>query len=234
MKHKEFFLRASGDRSKRPLVLLTLWAAAWQAHAAGGHHAVDDAAILEPGQCQVETWRDQETGGARSLFHVGPACRIGAFEAGLNLDRTRAAGAETATVAGPQVKWAQPLGERFSAGAVVSTAWQDRSPARVGTTLVVPLTWRPGETVLVHLNAGRDFRRHDVDSNRAGAALEWTPLPAWSFVAERFRESRTDYWRAGARWALTPSLNVDLSRARGLGDSAPAWWTLGTTWAFQR
>jgi hypothetical protein len=29
-------------------------------------------------------------------------------------------------------------------------------------------------------------------------------------------------------------VNVDLSRARSLGAAAPAWWTLGLTWAFDR
>ena len=29
---------------------------AMAARAAGGHHSVDDATILDPGQCQLETW----------------------------------------------------------------------------------------------------------------------------------------------------------------------------------
>jgi hypothetical protein len=116
----------------------------------------------------------------------------------------------------------------------LSTAWQDRAPRHVGSTLVVPFTWQAADTLLVHLNAGRDFHRHEADSARAGAALEWAPRADWSFVAERFHEGRADYWRAGARWVLTPAVNVDLSRARGLGAAAPAWWTLGLTWAFDR
>ncbi|NRF66901.1 hypothetical protein HLB44_07895 [Aquincola sp. S2] len=59
-------------------------------------------------------------------------------------------------------------------------------------------------------------------------------MTAWSFVGEGFREGRTDYWRAGARWALTPALNVDFSRARGMDDDAPAWWSLGLGWVFER
>lgn len=233
MNHKKLAPRSGGVCTKRPLVLLTSLAWTLQAHAAGGHHAVEDAAILESGQCQLETWGDREIGGAGSLLHVGTACHIGGVELGLNLDRVHLARAET-TIAGPQVKWATALDKHFSMGLVLSTAWQGHSPRHLGSTLVVPATWQPAETVLVHLNAGRDFRSHGTDSNRAGIALEWAPMPAWSFVAERFRESRLDFWRAGARWALTTSLNVDLSRALGSSGSAPAWWTLGLTWVFDR
>jgi len=218
---------------RRALFLPPLLVASLAARAAGGHHAVDDASILEPGQCQVESWADREAGGARSLQHVGPACRVGGVELGLNVDRVLLAGAGITSV-GPQLKWATALDERFSAGLVLSTAWQDHAPRHVGSTLVVPLTWQAADTLLVHLNAGRDFRRHEADSARAGAALEWAPRADWSFVAERFHESRADYWRAGARWLLAPAVNIDLSRARGLGAAAPAWWTLGLTWTFDR
>lgn len=57
-------------------VLLVLIASVPRARAAGGHHAVDDAAILEPGQCYIETWLGRETRGARRLLHAGPACRV--------------------------------------------------------------------------------------------------------------------------------------------------------------
>jgi hypothetical protein len=220
-------------RLRRAVALHPALLASLAAHAAGGHHAVDDASILEPGQCQVESWADREAGGARSLQHIGPTCRVGGVELGLNVDRVRLAGAGTTTVS-PQVKWAMALDQRFSTGLVLSTAWQDRAPRHVGSTLVVPFTWQAADTLLVHLNAGRDFHRHEADSARAGAALEWAPRADWSFVAERFHEGRADYWRAGARWVLTPAVNVDLSRARGLGAAAPAWWTLGLTWAFDR
>lgn len=202
--------------------------------AAGGHHAVDDAAILDPGQCQIETWVDRERGGGRSLLHIGPACRIGAIELGLNLDRTRLSGAGTATAMGPQVKWAGAVADGWTVGVVASASWAQRGSGYLGSAVVVPVTWQASDTVLLHLNAGRDFRAHAADETRAGAAIEWAPLPAWSFVAERFRESRRNYWRAGARWAFAPTWSIDVSRASTLDGSAPAWWTLGLTWAFDR
>lgn len=54
------------------------------AQAAGGHPAVDDANLLEPGQCKLELWGERESGAARTLVHAGPGCRVGAVELGLS------------------------------------------------------------------------------------------------------------------------------------------------------
>ncbi len=204
------------------------------AHAAGGHHAVDDAAILEPDQCQVETWADRERGGGRTLVHLGPACRLGPVELGLNLDHTRWAGSDTSVTAGPQVKWATQITESLSVGVVLLATWQDTRPRLAGSTVVLPLTWQPVDGLAVHVNLGRDFRRQGPDLNRGGAALEWAASPRWSLVAERFRESEANFWRLGARYAVSDALSLDLSQARGLAGAAPAWWTIGLNWAFQR
>lgn len=205
-----------------------------EAHAAGGHHAVDDAAILEPGQCQVETWADRDRGGGRTLVHLGPACRLGPVELGLNLDRTHQAGSDTAVTTGPQVKWATPIAESLSVGVVLLGAWRNTRPRFAGSTVVLPLTWQPAEGLAVHANLGRDFRRQGPDFTRSGVALEWAATPQWSLVAERFRESEANFWRVGARYAVNEALSVDLSQARGLAGAAPAWWTVGLNWAFQR
>ncbi|HSW05695.1 hypothetical protein [Aquabacterium sp.] len=203
------------------------------AQAAGGHHAVEDAALLEPRQCQLETWVDRERGGARTLWHAGPACRLGAVEVGLNLDRLDLDGAGHSTLAGVQLKWAHAVAEGWGAGVVVGLARQDRAPNFLGTALVLPLTWQVSETLQAHANIGCDFRPGQRDSHRAGLALEWAPN-AWSFVVERFREGDANFWRAGTRWAPTPTISIDLSRARDLQRGAPAGWTLGFSWVLER
>jgi len=212
------------------LVLAAGLAASVASRAAGGHHAVDDAALLEPGQCQVETW--YERGSARSLLHVGPACRVAAVELGFDANRVRLSGDGTTSVAVAQVKWATAHTAAWSSGVVFGVAAQDRAPKFLGSVLIVPVTWQASETLLVHANLGRDFRHREPDATRAGVALEWTASAAWSLVAERFAEGRADFWRAGARWSASPSLLVDVSRARPLGGDAPAWWTVGLTWLF--
>ncbi|HSW21921.1 MAG TPA: hypothetical protein VLJ62_04065 [Burkholderiaceae bacterium] len=203
------------------------------AQAAGGHHAVDDAAILEAGQCQVETWFDRSSGAATRLWHAGPACRVGSAELGLNLDATRSAGGGRTTVAGAQAKWAWPMSEQIHVGAVVGASWQDEAPRRVGSTVVIPLTWRVSDALQVHVNVGRDFLHAAPDAGRRGVAVEWSATPDWSFVAERYRELHTHRWRLGARRALGANASVDLSHARGLG-AAPSSWTLGLNWLFDR
>jgi hypothetical protein len=220
-------------RSERQAAALAgLLACATHACAAGGHHAVDDASILEPGQCQAEVWVDRETGGERSTRHVGPACGIGRVEVGVSVDQTRLAATSSTTAISPQLKWATAWNERLSVGLAVSAAWKHSAPRYMGAGVIVPLTWQPSDMAWVHLNVGRDFRHRTPDAGRAGIALEWAPLPAWSFIAERFTESSTPFARVGARCMLTPALALDLSRARGLSGRAPAWWTFGAAWEF--
>ena len=216
------------------LGFLGLFGLAAQSLAAGGHYSVEDAVILEPQQCQVDTWLSRENGGARTLAHLGPACRLGPVELSLNLDRTRQIGSKIALSGGPQIKWASPVTESLSAGIVVSTNLQNGPVRFTGNSLVFPLTWQARETVLIHANLGRDFRRGAPDTNRAGVAAEWAPLAQWSLITERYRENATNFWRVGTRYALNSSLNLDLSQARGLNKGELPFWTFGATWLFDR
>ena len=55
---------------------------------AAGHFDVDDAGMLDPGQCQVETWVERHAA-AGTLTHVGPGCRAGPVELALNANHLR-------------------------------------------------------------------------------------------------------------------------------------------------
>lgn len=201
-------------------------------HAAGGHHAIDDAALLDPGQCQLETWWDREAGGARTLLHAGPGCRIGPVEMAVSLDRTRLEQVGSTSITGLQVKWARSLDDYWSIGVAAGTNVQSRAPRYVGSTVIVPITWQATSTLLAHANIGRDFRRGEVDTFRGGLAVEWAPLNHWAFVAEHFREFGSSFRRAGVRWNLSPAASIDLSRARAISANSAAWWTLGLTWVW--
>ena len=194
---------------------------------------MDDAAVLDTGQCQVETWSDIKRADARTLLHVGPACRVGPVELGLNADRSRTEGTSQ-NIAGLQAKWAYALKPGLSAGLLVALTALPGRPHNTSATVVVPVTWQPWEAIRVHLNLGRDMPEGTSSTAHAGIAVEAAATADWSFVGERFRESSADAWRVGARWAISPKLNWDLSRAQGLGGRAPAWWTLGVTWVFAR
>src|SRR3954447_16160664 len=90
-------------------IVASLWAAS--GHAAGGHFAVDDAAILEVGTCLLETWWERADH-AGSLLHLGPACRVGPVELALNADRLQPPDRAAQTPVGPQVKWAVSIADR--------------------------------------------------------------------------------------------------------------------------
>ncbi len=207
---------------------------AQQALAAGGHHAVDDAALLAPGECVVEAWLERGGRGAGHLLHLGPACRIGAVELGLNLDRSHRSGVGGAGFDGAQMKWAHPVSSALAVGVVLSAGAQRRSPHAGSGAVVVPVTWQPAPAWQVHLNFGRDFRQGAPDTGRSGAALEWGPAATWSFVAERYRDSGSHFGRVGGRYTCSPAVQLDLSRAWGLDRGAPDTWTAGLNWVFAR
>jgi len=204
------------------------------AQASGGHHAVDDAALLDIGKCKLESWAERETGAARSLYHLGTGCRLGQVELGLSLDTEKQAVADAATSFGPQIKWAYSLSEAVSIGAVASAKFNRQSPRYASSTLVVPFTWRATDTLSAHLNWGRNFLRGGLEQPRGGVSLEWAPVTDLSLVAERFREAANNATRFGARYALTPDIKLDLSRARSLNAGGVNWWTAGLVWEFDR
>ena len=161
----------------------------------------------------------REHGGGSALFHTGPGCRVGAVELGLSLDSSHSTTSGTMVMPGAQLKWARQMTDTVGVGLLLSTLLEDRSVRIAGNSLVVPVTWQPAAALLVHLNLGRDFRRGVSDVAHAGNALEWAPGPAWSFIAERYRENAVSYWRVGGRYALNSEAHLDFSRAVGLGQA---------------
>jgi hypothetical protein len=218
-------------RTHRSLLAFSFAFAASHALAAGGHHAVDDAVVLEPNQCQLETWADAFRGG-RSSWHLGPACRVGEWELGVNVDRIGPPGEPVHHTFAPQGKWATTIAPNLFAGIVLTATWQGGRYA--GIQPLVPITWQAHPQVAVHLNAGRDLPHHGPGKNLAGAAIEWTPPGPWSFVAERFNDVIGRAARVGARWQPNPLFSIDVSHARSPGDGRGHWSTLGATYVVDR
>jgi hypothetical protein len=191
--------------------------------------AVDDAALLEAGQCQLDTWVERE-GSARALVHVGPTCRIGPVELGLNGDRTQSSGQKPSTIVGAQIKWAAAVDERVSVGLVALTGWQGSAPRYAAAALYVPLSVHVAPSLWLHANGGRDWSAGAPPTSRAGLAVEWMALRDGTVIAERFRQSGGNFARLGARWQAGAIISVELSRAHGVGSTSGAWWTLGVNW----
>ncbi len=212
---------------------LALCFTSFQAQAAGGHHSVDDAAILDAGQCESEAWFGRATGNER-LLHAGLGCRVGPVELGLASEHTRASGA-SATGWGLEVKWAMPVADGWSVGVAVAPVWQAHvRPRYQGTGVTGLVTWSASEQLALHANLGRDLVHAGPDETRWGVAAEWTSSAGWSAVAERYRESASHFVRVGARWSLGEQWSMDLSRAQRLSGAAPSQWTLGVTWLIEK
>ena len=198
--------------------------------AAGGHHALDDAVILEPGTCQVESWLTHSDDRQRRL-HAGTGCRVGPLEIGVAAEHALQAD----TGYGLQAKWATELLPRLHAGLSLSTGWQAHvRPRYQGSTLSGLVSWFPVDDLALHLNLGRDFVRGDADQDRSGVSVEWTARPGWSITGERYLEAQTHFVRAGLRWAISEAWSVDLSRAHRLRGPGESTWALGATWQFSR
>jgi hypothetical protein len=202
--------------------------------AAGGHHAVDDAAILDPGQCEAEGWLDRAKGGARS-WHLGSSCRAGAIELGLAADRLDSGadadgGALRQTDLSAELKWAMAFDGRCSVGAVLGSAWQGRPRRYAMSSVVVPLSCARGAWA-VHLNAGIDLVRGSRDEFRGGIAVERALTQRLQGVAELFSESGTARWRTALRLS-EGSWSIDLGHHRPFSSRGERGWTLGLAKVF--
>jgi hypothetical protein len=186
---------------------------AGEVRAAGGQFDVDDASLVDPQHCQVETWLLRAPGGATGV-HLGPACRFGPVELGLNLDRQGGA-SETTGFAGPQVKWVAAVWpDRLSAGLVWAAALDLRRGGRPLHTVYVPATVTVSDRLAVNLNLGTDWDGSGASGRRVGASAEWAAGPTVTVLVERGRVGGTWSSRLGGRLALTEASSIDLSIAR--------------------
>ncbi len=213
----------------RLAVIAWMASLALPAQAAGGHHAVDDASIADPGQCALEAWGEHSRD--HRLQHAGGACRAGAVELGLNLDRSASPGEAAVRSLGLQLKGAGELQPGLSLGATWTATWQSGTPRFAGHTALLLLTWQPRDDLALHLNLGREFPTQAPALMRHGLALEWQLTPQWQALAEQWTDALGPQQRLGLRYALNDRLTLDLSRARGDHGTHPVWWTLGLNWA---
>lgn len=218
----------------RSALLAALAVSCVPAHAAGGHHAVDDAEVMEDDRCKLESWYERSSAAGR-LFHLGGACGVGPLELGGATEPQRQDGASTAEHS-LSAKWATEVAPGLSAGLSATPVWQAHERPRFQrTTAVTLLTWTPADNVRVHGNLGRDFVHRGGDEARGGVSTDWTPGGgAWQLAAERYRQEGGHFARVAVRWTAAKDWLVDLSRAvklRGAGESS---WSFGLTREFDR
>jgi hypothetical protein len=219
--------------ARRGAWLVAAWLSCGTAIAAGGHHGVDDASILAPGQCELESWFSHSRASER-LLHAGASCRVGPLELGAASESAREDGS-SGTGWQLEAKWAREVADHFSVGVAVQPAWQAHvRPRYQGAAVLGLATWEVRENLSLHLNAGREFVHRGDDQARGGLAVEWIPLGNWSVVAERYREQATQFARAGVRWFGGEHWSVDLSRSHRLSGPGASAWTLGASFLLDR
>ena len=215
-------MKTTGNPARRGHALAAAIALAASGGAwAAGHFDVDDAGMLDPGQCQYEAWatRARVAGGEpATTAHLGPACRVGAVELGLNLDHLWAHGERGTVLAGPQLKWTffgQQAGAPLAAALSVSAIFDTVRGGRAGGQFVIPVTWLATEQLQIHANLGADWAPvSGARTVRAGLAAEWAVSTQLSLIAERNRAAGVWTSRVGLRFSFTPLISLDLSAAR--------------------
>ena len=186
---------------------------------AGGHFDVDDAGTLGTGECQYELWGGRLRGDAPASFqHLGPSCRVGAVELGLNADRSVPRGGGSERFFGPQLKWTffgQDADAPWSAALAGGASFDVRHGGRAGGQIVVPLTWQATPQWSLNVNVGGDWTPGRGERTvRTGVGGQWSLNDTFALVAERNRAYTLWTSRIGARVNLTPHTSLDLSVAR--------------------
>jgi hypothetical protein len=204
------------------------------AHAAGGHFDVDDATLLAPRRCQVEAWWLRAPAANAGVWHLGPACRVGPVELGLNAERVAATDGHRDLV-GPQLKWAtNPALGPVALGIVAAAGFDVSHGGRTAWTIYAPLTWNAITDVLaLNLNFGIDRGAVGPRTRRVGASVEWVLNEKFTVLAERGRVGGEWASRLGARIALGDASSLDISAARA-GPQAVRVYAIGLNHEFGR
>jgi hypothetical protein len=197
---------------RRVLAALVSAAAAGAAHA-GRPLVTDDARLLDPGQCHVESYYKESRGQGGSEFWFLPACH--AFGAELAAGGRRLEGRREAIVQAKIVP--RPLapggaGYGFSVGAVGGDAY-------VNGIASLALA---GERAALHANLGA----LQSVGGTWGLGLEALLSRQWLAIAELYgTRGEKPVRHAGVRWNFSERLQLDATRGDGF-------YTLGLRLAF--
>ena len=193
---------------------------------------MDDASMLAPGRCQVETWWTSAPG-TSTAAHVGPGCRFGPVEWSVNVDRFWSPTTSSSTL-GPQLKWAaSPVIDRLSVGIIAAVDLRAQGDARTTRTIYLPLTWMPYRSLAVNANIGADWVGGNGRTRRLGLSGEWSASDRATVIAERFGANGEWVSRLRLRVALGAFLSLDVSAAR-TGPQATKLFAIGLNHDFAR
>ncbi|MDN4055550.1 hypothetical protein QPK32_20995 [Massilia sp. YIM B02763] len=203
---------------------------------AGRPMVVDDATILEPGTCQVESWTQRPSG--RSEYWAVPTCRVGAWELGAGLGAILPDGGSHYRSRVLQAKTIfHPLQTNgWGIGLTIADQYRQGNGVVGDVSVLVPLTVSLlDDRVLVHANAGW-LRQHGNGSGALWAVgAEWAAQPRLTLTLETYGTQRGHgYVQAGLAFAAIPDrLVLDAGVGQRLGRwGLERYLTVGLTWVF--
>ena len=191
-----------------------------QCLATGGQFLVDDARIVPPQSCELETWFTSDS--PDRIWTTSPGCNFTGdsgwtlpVEYDLRTDDTRAIGMEY-----KRVLWASGSGPALAGTAGLR---YDRAAGELSTYyLNVPFSFQPADSITLHVNGGVEHDRLLDDSYATwGLAATIKPVTGPVWIVELFDdETREDpIFAAGARmhigstrWTLDLGLARDIQR----------------------
>ncbi|KQV90915.1 hypothetical protein ASD15_02325 [Massilia sp. Root351] len=208
----------------RNALLLSLCAPAAQA---GRPMAADDAAILDPRQCQLETWTQHSR--AQDEYWAVPACNFGGgWELAAGAGRTRDlqdSAAMSLALLQAKTMLRAPQDDGWGLGLVLADQFRAGSGGRGDLSLNLPLSVElAGQRAMLHANLGWLRQRGRQDQPSPGVQRSWAlglELAAGERAAltlEAYGRQRAgSYVQLGARYSLVPGrADIDI----GYGDRA--------------
>lgn len=201
--------------------------------AAGGHYAVDDATLIDPGRCAVEAWYARADGDNDDVTVI-PACNLtGNLELGLGLSRLQEAGERDTVVefaAKTLFRELEPGG--WGWGLAVASTWGGALERHEGAVAYLPLSVHAGEALVLHGNLGWAYERDDDDAAIWGVGADYGLTPWVNLIAETYGSHRggTEL-QVGLRFGIADGA-LDLSYGRSRADAGDDWVTVGFAWDF--
>jgi len=214
-------------------LLLTATGAAWSARPL----ATEDNGTNPPGQCQVESWVDNDHDGRHG--HFAPACGL---MPGLELALDFIGGQPSSAVPvsrSAALRWAPDWmswqGWQFGLKGGIAQEkatdtghWVDTGP---NVTLVASRALDANWTVFV--NMGHYHSQPDVPAATVAAlAVTWTPSARWLVFAELLGQHQAPAaQQVGVRWWLWPDkLGLDFTAGRANTTPDSRSWGVGLGW----
>jgi len=213
-------------------------AGASSARAAGGAYLVDDYEVLEPGQCQIETWATFARNRERS-FVAAPSCTPAALpwlQVGVGFERSGMTG-DWASASELTLKASIVPIERFGVGVglAANLVYDHTERRKGGGSAIAIFTLEPIQRTRLHLNVGyeRDhIAQRDFGLWGVGASIE--PIDNLAFIAEA--SGRSDGQRvvqAGVRPTFFDGrVDVDFIVGRRFKVDPTTWFTVGAAIRF--